>query len=774
MKIFLKVFLSLISIAFLCVLVGGFSYNYYVKKIIEERITAQLESINSLKEDRLDDLIDRETSALENVSRGKDLVNNFNSLLEISKSGKQSQTDYYKEISSYLDDSLAGRKSYFEFFIISPKGEVVVSTDKVQEGKDKNYDEYFIKGKFGTFFQSNIFDTSINQPTFTISTPLRSPDGSLSGVLAGRINFNKIDSILSERSGLGATGETYLVSKTNILLTKIYNIEDKPFEKFIDSDAANECINGKSGFGIYRDYRNVLVLGNYHWISRFGVCLLTEIDQAEALSSLKSFQNFILIISSVLLVIIFVLGAFFIGRLLIKPLEKLTYGAKMIGGGNLDYRIEIKTKDEYGQLGRAFNEMTSALKNIYKEADKKIIEQTKEITESQATLELQQKAVINVLEDVEDEKNKVSHERDKINAVLHSIGDGVFVVDEEYRVTMYNDAAALISGFSPKEILGKKYDKVLKFILEKDEKIANDFIERAIRTGEIQTMANHTMLVKKNGEKVMVADSAAPIKDKKNKVIGCVVVFRDVTKEREVDKAKTEFVSLSSHQLRTPLTSINWYTEMLLSGDAGKLNEEQRKYLEEVDAGTKRMVDLVNALLNVSRIELGTFAITPTVVDFIKEAEIAVKEQEPEIKLKKIKFNTKYPDKMAPYLADKSLLHIIFQNLISNATKYTPEGGAIKFEIAIKDSNILVKVADTGYGIPDKAKSQIFAKLFRADNVKEKDTTGTGLGLYIIKSIVEKINGKIWFDSTEGKGTTFYVELPLSGFKAVSGAKKIE
>jgi two-component system sensor histidine kinase VicK len=284
-------------------------------------------------------------------------------------------------------------------------------------------------------------------------------------------------------------------------------------------------------------------------------------------------------------------------------------------------------------------------------------------------------------------------------------------------------------------------------------------------------MPANTILVKKDGEKIAVGDSAAPIKNQSGRVIGCVIVFRDTTREREIDTAKNEFVSLASHQLRTPLTAINWYLEMLSSGDAGKINNEQKKYIKEIYNGSKRMVALVNALLNTSRIDLGTFAIEPELVDFKDIAESILLELAPDVTRKKMKIE-KYYDKNLPKIkADPKLIRIIFQNLLSNAVKYTQEGGKIELKIDKDKKNINIEVSDNGYGIPAKQQEKIFSKLFRADNAREKETDGTGLGLYIIKSILEKTDGKIWFKSKENKGTSFYVTIPLIGMKRKEGIK---
>jgi len=276
--------------------------------------------------------------------------------------------------------------------------------------------------------------------------------------------------------------------------------------------------------------------------------------------------------------------------------------------------------------------------------------------------------------------------------------------------------------------------------------------------------------VGRNGEKFPVSISVTPVL-MNEKIIGAINVFRDITPEKAIDKAKTEFVSLASHQLRTPLSSINWYTEMLLAGDAGKITKEQRQFLDEVYKSNKRMVDLVNALLNVSRIDLGTFAIVPELCDLTEISKSVLAELIPGIKTKKMEIVENYDKNLPKINADPKLTRIIFQNLLSNAVKYTPEKGKISVNIEKQEQNILIKIQDTGYGIPKKDQLRMFEKLFRADNVRQKDPDGTGLGLYILKSILEQSGGKIWFESEENKGTTFYVTIPLSGMKAKEGSK---
>jgi signal transduction histidine kinase len=229
---------------------------------------------------------------------------------------------------------------------------------------------------------------------------------------------------------------------------------------------------------------------------------------------------------------------------------------------------------------------------------------------------------------------------------------------------------------------------------------------------------------------------------------------------------------------------------MILEGDVGKVIPGQKKYLDEINQGNHRMIDLVDALLNTSRIELGTFKSNPKPTDVIILAQSVLDEQKPTIKEKKLTVIDSFSKDIPIFSIDPELLRMVFQNLLANAVAYTPEGGKINFSISMENPSlspgrqtadkkskktILVKVADTGYGIPENQQDKIFTKLFRADNARTIDNNGTGLGLYIVKSIVENSSGKIWFESpsksalggesSKNPGTTFYVTFPLESVK---------
>lgn len=355
---------------------------------------------------------------------------------------------------------------------------------------------------------------------------------------------------------------------------------------------------------------------------------------------------------------------------------------------------------------------------------------------------------------------------------IENVENQIVITTPEGIIIYANKALERVTGFKPEEVIYKKIGspELWGGLMDK-EYYANMWktikTDKKIFQGEVTNK-------KKTGDMYVSSISISPVIDSNSgEVKAFVSIERDITKEKEVDKAKTEFVSLASHQLRTPLTSMKWYLEILLSGDAGVLNKTQMEYIDLISQSNDGMIDLVNALLNVSRIDLGTFAIEPKPVDILKAAQLIMQQLEPNIRSKKIELITKFNIKSPTFNLDKELIEVVFQNLLSNAIKYTPEGGKVEFSISESEAEIMVDVKDNGYGIPKEQQPKIFTKLFRAENIKSKVTEGTGLGLYIVKSIIDKSGGTISFESEEGKGTVFHVILPKSGMPKVEGEKRI-
>lgn len=351
----------------------------------------------------------------------------------------------------------------------------------------------------------------------------------------------------------------------------------------------------------------------------------------------------------------------------------------------------------------------------------------------------------------------------KNDAILESIGDGVIATDEKGKVIFMNRIAEKALLWNKKEILGKKLQDFLHIYDDKGKflSLKRRPIQIAIATQKsivTTTSTTNYFYGRKDGSKFPVAITVTPVILFK-KVAGAIEIFRDITNEKEIQKEKDEFISLASHQLKTPITAISWSLESLLEGTQGRVTQKQKEMLEKLNRSNTNMLELVTGFLDVTKIESGGFIVEKGDVDLIGIADLVLEEFTQQVSGKQLKI-TKIYGKNVPHLdIGTRTARIILQNLISNAIKYTPEKGTVAITIEKTGNGVLISVKDTGYGIPKEAQSSIFKKLYRADNIREKEPTGNGLGLYLVKSLVDKLGGKVWFESEEGKGSTFHVNL---------------
>lgn len=463
-------------------------------------------------------------------------------------------------------------------------------------------------------------------------------------------------------------------------------------------------------------------------------------------------------------------------RSVIVPIVRMRKDYEIIGRGDLSHRVEYHSEDEIGDLAKEMNALTEHLSESQQEVKKeqqKLIVSLQESEEQKMFLEDVRKAMINLLEDIEEEKTNAIRHAQKSEVILKSMDEGVCVVDLSGKIQFMNSAGKTILGREKQKVVGKHVSRMLKAVQGEKKVSASKLpIMLCMKKGKALKGPSDLLFTSKSGSRVAVESVASPLTIDQ-KVEGAVLMFRDVTRAREVDRTKSEFISIVSHQLRTPLTALRWHNEMILAGNLGEISEKQNTSFKKMYGSILRMVALVNAMLNVARIEAGRIEIEPVPTDLARVAEGVLGKYETQIKDKSLEVATDIDVSIGEINVDPCLIEEVFSNLVSNAIKYSLEKGGVSLSLKSDGDMVKGKISDTGLGIPKEQQDKVFTKFFRGENILSEDTDGTGLGLYIVKAIIESSGGKIWFESEENNGTTFWFTLPKSGMMKRSGDRKI-
>ena len=414
---------------------------------------------------------------------------------------------------------------------------------------------------------------------------------------------------------------------------------------------------------------------------------------------------------------------------------------------SLDIQSEIFLNLVVSGKKLGFIHLVSSKKNAYSESAKNYLE----IIASSFSIALANAQQLN------------KAQQSKTHSLVRTLSNGILMFDLNNNLSLINPAGEKFCEVSANgEGLDDFFERTSKYKIR-------DCIKKSLEKGKMSKIEE--VIIEKNKIKKIYQVLVTPIHDYEKKIIGSAVAMQDVTHLKYIDKMKTEFVSVASHQLRTPLTAIKLFTEMLVNEQVGKISSEQKKYLSNVYDSTERMVGLVNDLLNVTRIESGRLMVSPIPTDISNFLSSLIQEASALAKTKNIKITLTNKTKLSSVPLDQSLIRQVYHNLLTNAIRYTKNGGIVKVNIISKKPSFVVSVKDEGIGIPKNSQNRIFEKFFRADNAVKVATEGTGLGLYVSKMIVESSDGKIWFKSKENFGTTFYVSLPIKGMKKKKGER---
>lgn len=342
---------------------------------------------------------------------------------------------------------------------------------------------------------------------------------------------------------------------------------------------------------------------------------------------------------------------------------------------------------------------------------------------------------------------------------LDSIGDGVFIVDKKGNITQTNIAAAEILGLSQNSFQGKFFLEPLGAVDEKGNLVnkKNAALWQSLKRGKKTVNALRQFTTQKN-DHIWVSITTTPVLSG-GKIGGAIIVFRDITKQKQDEEYHTDFVNVASHNLRSPMANVLWAIEYLVSGEIGSMDKKQKTYIEDIYTKLKEMNSMVNDLLSISRMqnekikpELKKNSITETINKVLADLEHYARSQNVTIEVEN------ECDKNDFVSADLGHLRSIIQNLVENAIRYSFPRTTIKLKTENKGKKLLFSCTNEGIGIPKEKQKFIFAKFFRSKNAVSKQASGTGLGLYITKEMVTTNNGRVWFESEPNEETVFYVE----------------
>ncbi|MCH8889245.1 HAMP domain-containing histidine kinase [Patescibacteria group bacterium] len=379
---------------------------------------------------------------------------------------------------------------------------------------------------------------------------------------------------------------------------------------------------------------------------------------------------------------------------------------------------------------------------------------SKELTEANVLLREEKKEIE---KKVKDRTKELSQEKSKLNRIAQNMNTGAILFNKNGQVTFINNKAREIIKFDDMDdslVLEKLFNKFEGFPVE-------EYLERCMagETLKIPEAEVSHLIFELLFQSLLISDGEDPTS------FGHLIWIRDITEEKLLDRSKSELVAIASHQLRTPLTVTKGNVEMLLDESFGKLNDEQREVLAQTAESNENLISLVNQMLDITKIEKGNLYLNLKAVSLDVILEKIVDDLSVYAKTHNVLLKFDKPKVMPKVLADNDRLYQVFQNLIENAIQYchNDKDGVcpVNISVGLNPDKINIKISDLGIGIPKQEQEKIFGMFYRASNAVNLISSRTGLGLYIVKSIVELFGGTIRFESEENNGTTFYIELPV-------------
>lgn len=413
----------------------------------------------------------------------------------------------------------------------------------------------------------------------------------------------------------------------------------------------------------------------------------------------------------------------FFGRRLADPIKKLAAGAQKIGAGNFGHTIDIQTNDEFQSLADAFNAMSSNTQKLVTDLKENNIQLTKETT--------------------------------KLDSIISSATDGIVALSRDGSIVSINPPAAKLADKSQESLAGMNVSDVFTWEYSDGRSLELSFTKPGTH--------EYSEIVLRHDKQIAFLDLVITVlDDARDGGVSSIITIHDLTKSRELEFMKLDFVAIAAHELRTPLTVVRGYLDMLNEDAAKRLSIMSLENIQKTIRATDDLRNLINKLLNIARIERGDMEIFPEKLNLAVYLEENVHHHKSAATQNEQKLTlTMNTDNAVYVMADPSSITEVLNNLIGNAIKYTGRGGKIHVSLTLESQKVRIDISDNGPGIPNELHSKLFTKFYRAERSLIAGTKGTGLGLFISRTIIELQNGEIGILPSDGEGSTFYFTLPL-------------
>ena len=540
---------------------------------------------------------------------------------------------------------------------------------------------------------------------------------------AGYLNFifriDDITAAIQDYSGLGNTGETVIESQD------VNGNAISLFPLRFDTDAALKtnlnslslATNVNADFRQATDYRGSEVLLTARAIGFANWVLATKIDMDEALAPINQLRTIMFTIVGVSSLII-ILFSLYLTQFFIAPILRVVQVSRNYGRGDFSSRVGFQGTDEIGMLGASINAMGSSLQ------------------ETVSHLEAQ---------------------RNRLTVILNSTAESIMAIDKSGNIVLANAATETLTHLPEREIVNRNIADVFHFkknmqLFAVDYNKPGTNIYPDLELVDANETVHYLKLIVAQVNTSNSATSSSP---------QTIVTIHDETRSRELENMKVDFVSMAAHELRTPLAATRGYLELISFKEGAGIPADVKNYLQQALKSTNELGDLIDNLLGVTRIERGTLTLHPEKVDIAADIQQAIQGANFAANDKRIAITYDGPTSGCFVLADQIALHEVVNNLISNAIKYTNPGGEVTILLGRETDHYVISFKDTGIGIPKQAMQNLFTKFYRVRGGLNSGSTGTGLGLFIAKSIIERHGGSISVESQEGVGSTFTVTIPV-------------